>query len=201
MPSAPKRGLDRGSLADVYQPTLITGMLSAVYWFDDAVRQTQEAVGLPSWTRAQSFLVLNIMFGEHRTTRLAKRLGVSRQAVGRLVNEMVEMGVLATEPDPTDARALCVSIAPKTAMTHGYATVMAVHALEDYLSERVGARRLQAMREVLQADWGPPPTLSMAALKAAAARHHVADDPAAPVEPHVPDHSQPRPARKATRKG
>ena len=40
-----------------------------------------------------------------RQTELARRLGVSKQAVGQLVDELVEAEVLERIPDPTDGRA------------------------------------------------------------------------------------------------
>lgn len=43
-----------------------------------------------------------------RQTELARRLGVSKQAVGQLVDELVEAEVLERAPDPSDGRAKLV---------------------------------------------------------------------------------------------
>lgn len=45
-----------------------------------------------------------------RPTELARRLGISKQAVGPLVDDLVSWGMLERAPDPTDGRANVVRL-------------------------------------------------------------------------------------------
>lgn len=45
-----------------------------------------------------------------RITDLAARAGMTRQMMGRLVRELDDLGYLMTDPDPTDQRAIIVSL-------------------------------------------------------------------------------------------
>lgn len=47
-----------------------------------------------------------------RLTEIAARAGLTKQAIGPLVHELVTMGVLSMAPDPTDGRARMVRFTP-----------------------------------------------------------------------------------------
>src|SRR5919198_6016329 len=61
--------------------------------------------GAPTLRPAHTRLLPHIDQEGTRLTELARRVGITKQAVGQLVDEMVEMGTLAIEPDPADGRA------------------------------------------------------------------------------------------------
>lgn len=82
-----------------------------------------------------------------RQTELAERLGISKQAVGRLVDELVEMGMLRLAPDPRDGRAKLVHF-EREGLTGGLSKLGRV---EDELTEMIGARRMRGLREALLA--------------------------------------------------
>lgn len=73
---------------------------------------------------------------------------ISKQAVGKRIQEMVEAGLLAVEPDPHDGRA---TIARRTA--EGDRTLALIlqesAALEAELARRVGEQRYRTFRTVL----------------------------------------------------
>lgn len=83
-----------------------------------------------------------------RLTDLAARLGVTKQAAGQLVDELVEMGVLERVPDPTDARAKLVRFSKRgrAALFEGLAVLA---ELEDELRSVVGDERMRALHDVL----------------------------------------------------
>jgi DNA-binding MarR family transcriptional regulator len=83
-----------------------------------------------------------------RPTELARRLGVTKQAVHPLVEELVTMGVLERTPDPRDARATLVRFSTRKGRTllDGLATLAAV---DRELGELLGAPRLEALRTAL----------------------------------------------------
>ena len=48
-----------------------------------------------------------------RAVEIARQAGISKQAVSKLVDELVEKGYLELKPDPTDGRALLVYMSDK----------------------------------------------------------------------------------------
>lgn len=79
-----------------------------------------------------------------RLTELARRVGTSKQAVGQVVSELEDMGVLTREPDPEDGRAkrVCFTPAGRRSLVEGLAIP---GELEHELAERLGPRRLRAL--------------------------------------------------------
>ena len=72
---------------------------------EHALGQMRARMGLETLREAHAQLFPHIDLEGTRLTTLAERLGVSKQAVGQLVEELVGFGVLVRAPDPTDGRA------------------------------------------------------------------------------------------------
>jgi len=72
-----------------------------------AIARVQRRV--PSARLAHTTLLPYIDFGGTRQTEIARRAGITKQAVGQLVDDMVAVGMLRREPDPDDARAQLVT--------------------------------------------------------------------------------------------
>lgn len=142
---------------------LVFDFMRAQEWFSESVRVTREALGLPPVSTAQALLLGHIAQGERRPARLARSIGVSRQAVSALVTQLVREGVLRTEPDPQDARALWVDFAPNH-LAQRDAVVLILRKLERRLGEVIGEDRLAVLRHALCMDWGPPLKLDADAL-------------------------------------
>ncbi len=85
-----------------------------------------------------------------RLTELAKRLGMTKQAAGQLVDELVEMGVLERVPDPADARAKLVRFSKKgrRGLLEG---LEILRGIEDEMRELVGEANMRAMHDALAA--------------------------------------------------
>lgn len=85
-----------------------------------------------------------------RLTDLASRLGVTKQAAGQLVDELVEMGMLERAPDPADARAKLVRFTRrgKAGILDGIAVLK---ELEAELEELVGASNMRTVHDALTA--------------------------------------------------
>ncbi len=84
-----------------------------------------------------------------RLTELARRLGVSKQAAGQLVDELVEMGVLERVPDPVDARAKLIRFGRRRgglALMEGLAVL---GEIEGKLADELGRQRIDALHETL----------------------------------------------------
>lgn len=62
----------------------------------------------PRFTLAHTRLMPHLDLEGTRPSELARRMGTSKQAVGQLVNDLEDMGVLTRKPDPIDGRARLV---------------------------------------------------------------------------------------------
>jgi DNA-binding MarR family transcriptional regulator len=71
---------------------------------EQALERLRERTGLPL-RAAHTALLPHVDFEGTRLTELARRMGVSKQAVHQLVGEMEAMGALERVPDPDDGRA------------------------------------------------------------------------------------------------
>ncbi|TNF24626.1 MAG: MarR family transcriptional regulator [Deltaproteobacteria bacterium] len=112
-----------------------------------ALARARERVDAPLRS-AHLALLPHIPFEGIRQTALADALEVSKQAVGQLVGELTEFGVLALVPDPTDRRAKLVRFT-----AHGVAMMregLAVFGeLERELAAHVGPPAMDELRALL----------------------------------------------------
>lgn len=85
-----------------------------------------------------------------RPTELARRLGVSKQAVGQLIDELEAMGMVERRPDPEDGRARRVhfSARGREALLHGLGVL---RGLEAELAAQIGPAQMQALHGALVA--------------------------------------------------
>src|SRR4051794_4665883 len=83
-----------------------------------------------------------------RLTDLAERLGVTKQAAGQLVDELVEMNLLERVADPADARAKLVrfSARGRAALFEGLSVL---REIETGITELVGEKKMRIFHEVL----------------------------------------------------
>jgi DNA-binding MarR family transcriptional regulator len=140
----------------MHSPYLMMNLLSAVYWFDEALQIALKEAGIPNVSRAQSMLIANISAGEHRATRIARNLGVTRQAISLMLSELEMRGIVELVPDPDDRRARIVRFAEEANVTRR-AAAKALHFLELKLVERIGLPASHGLRDAMRMDWGDPP--------------------------------------------
>jgi DNA-binding MarR family transcriptional regulator len=97
---------------------------------------------------AHTSLFPHIDQGGTRLTELARRLGVTKQAVGQLVGDLEEMGVVQRADDPVDGRAKLVRFTDRgiRAIEHGLGVL---RGIESELEQRIGARRMRELHETL----------------------------------------------------
>ena len=60
---------------------LLLSLLQGFYWFDEGLQNYLQARGWPVVSRPQSMVMANIVLGVRRPSDIARRLGVSRQAI------------------------------------------------------------------------------------------------------------------------
>ena len=104
--------------------------------------------GAPAVRPAHTKLFPHVTREGVRLTELARRVGVTKQAVQPLVAELAAWGFVEVVPDPTDGRARLVrwTDAGLRGILDGLAVLAALDAA---LEGRVGAARWAALREAL----------------------------------------------------
>lgn len=135
---------------------LMMNLVSAIYWFDEALQSRLEDLGYPGLGRTQSLLLANIAAGEQRAIRIARNLGVTRQAISQILGELEARGIVTVSTDPHDRRARIVEFHPSATALRKAASAVLVE-MEETLGERIGTARLEALRDALAANWGDPP--------------------------------------------
>lgn len=83
-----------------------------------------------------------------RLTDLAEALGVSKQAVGQLVDELCDMGMLERRPDPEDGRAkrVCYTNLGRQGLFDGLAIL---REEERCMEQAIGAKRFAQLHAAL----------------------------------------------------
>ncbi|HVU02887.1 MAG TPA: MarR family transcriptional regulator [Polyangiaceae bacterium] len=117
---------------------------------ETALERVAAKPGRPRLRRSHMSLFPHVDLGGTRITDLAERLGVTKQAVSQLVDDLVGFGVLAREKDPEDARAVRVVFTEKgrEGIFEGLAVL---RTLEGELASAIGERQMADLRRALVA--------------------------------------------------
>ena len=87
--------------------------------------------------------------GGSRLTDLAESSGLSKQAVGEVVDDLEKLGYVERAQDPQDGRAKVIRLTKRGADAHR--TALEIFAeIERNWTERHGAERVRTMRELLE---------------------------------------------------
>jgi DNA-binding MarR family transcriptional regulator len=102
----------------------------------------------PPVRAAHTALFPHLDFEGIRLTELAARVGVTKQAVGQLVDDLVELGMVERISDPTDRRAKRVRFSRRghAALMHGLGILREV---EEALAGAIGRRRMRELHATL----------------------------------------------------
>src|SRR3954464_204895 len=105
--------------------------------------------------RSHSLVFAHLDADGTRPAEIARRAGISRQAVGQTVAQMKTQGLGKLAPDPSNRRARLVQPTAKGRKALER-TGTGSAAAEKVLSRRIGASRVKGLREALEQDWGTP---------------------------------------------
>lgn len=133
-------------------------LLSGFRWFDDGLRRNLAARGWPPISSGQSLVFAHLDPGGTTISELARRIGVTRQAVHQMTTALAAAGLVELRPCPGDARSRLVILTPKGRRSVPLALAI-FDQLEKLLAARIGKRRAADLRVALEAEWGPPPDL------------------------------------------
>jgi DNA-binding MarR family transcriptional regulator len=105
--------------------------------------------------RSQTLVFSHLDAEGTRPAEIARRAGISRQAVGQTVAQMRELGLVKLAPDPTNRRARLVQPTAKGRRALERSGTGSA-AAEKVLTRRIGAARVKSLRDALEQDWGKP---------------------------------------------
>lgn len=105
--------------------------------------------GHPEVKQSHNAVFATLLESGNRATDMAERAGITRQSMGEIVREMVDLGILEMRPDPDDRRAKLV-----TYSEHGleFARDGYQHLidLEKRFAEEFGEEEYELARKVLE---------------------------------------------------
>jgi DNA-binding MarR family transcriptional regulator len=133
----------------VTEPQLARLLLAAHRTLSADLVDELEERGWPDLRASQAALVLNVdRRSGTRLTELARRAGVTKQAMMIVVDELEVRGIVRRTPDPEDGRAKVVRL---TARGRQFAAECrrAVAAVEARAKRTLGGRRYDVLRETL----------------------------------------------------
>jgi len=134
-------------------------LLTAFRWFDDALRNSLAAQGLPSLTHSQSLVMSCLVSDGIRISDIARRLDMTRQGAQKAVVALEAMGLVQTEVDLKNTSAKIVHLT-KLGLQNIESAQQIFKDLEKELTNRIGEKNSRALRKALEQDWSMPPTIS-----------------------------------------
>ena len=131
------------------EPQLARLLLAAHRTLSADLADELDERGWPDIRASQAALVLNVdrRFGT-RLTVLARRSGVTKQAMMIVVDELEVRGLVRRTPDPEDGRAKVVRLTAR-GRTFAAECRRAVAAVEARARRTLGGRRYDGLRETL----------------------------------------------------
>lgn len=104
--------------------------------------------GFEEFTPAQARVAQRIADGGSRVTELAEAANITKQSAGFLVEQLERAGYVQRVPDPSDARARLVQLAPRGQAAADVANAM-VAEIEAEWEAYLGKSRMRALKESL----------------------------------------------------
>lgn len=143
-------GQERDELEREKRGSLLQLMFRSARILNDiAIEQVRRTMGLEGLRPAHTALFPHIDLDGTRLTELARRLGISKQAVGQLVDELEAMGGLERVPDPVDGRAKLVRFRRRKGRLVLFEGLEVLGKLETALEQEVGPAVVEQLREGL----------------------------------------------------
>jgi len=139
------RATDRRALEADKRATTFQVLLKVARLVNErSIAKARAATGKNVFRQALANLFPHIDLEGTRVSDLAARVGVSKQAVSKLVGELEGEGLLELAADPSDARARLVRFTPQgiAAIHRG---MQILREVEAELTEAVGAARLERL--------------------------------------------------------
>lgn len=130
-------------------------LMQAQQWLVVSLLHQMAHRGHNELTPAHLSFLANLDCGETHASAVARRMGVSRQAVYRSTRELQKLGLLRLIDDPEAGNRKIVQMTPR-GMKVATDARACLTAVESTLEQRIGARRYAQLQAALSADWGQP---------------------------------------------
>jgi DNA-binding MarR family transcriptional regulator len=128
----------------VTQQTITQLLLEAVRALEADLGPALEDRGAFELTATQARVLLLVDRTGTRLTELARRGGVTKQAMMQMIDDLQALGCVRRAPDPLDARAKVVRLTAKGLRQRAGAR-KALQMVEGRLKRRLGPRRYEAL--------------------------------------------------------
>lgn len=139
--------------APLEQP-LGQALISANQWMSSSLLHLMKAKGHDKLTGAHLTFFCHLNCGVTHASEVARRMGISRQAVYKITRELQRIGALELREDPEDKRQKTIfmtDLGERVALD----TRAAMAEVEAHLRDVVGPKRFESMAEILRLDRGP----------------------------------------------
>jgi DNA-binding MarR family transcriptional regulator len=144
MPKTTRRQKLEAQLSLRKQHSVAQALFQAARVYNElAIARMRERV--PEARLAHTRLMPYIDLAGTRQSVVARRAGITKQAVGQLVDELVELGYLQRRADPTDGRALLVEFTD-AGLEQLIAGFDVLDAIEAELSAQLSERTLKTLQ-------------------------------------------------------
>lgn len=140
---------DKQLIEYLRRKSLMQLLLNYYEWFDENLQAMLSSSGEAAFSKSQSTIFINLAEGRNTAVDIARHLGVSKQAVNKTVNELVDRGYLRLTVDDQDKR--IKRIEPTTAgLEKGRQASEALLALEKELAGKIGEEAFHSLRKALE---------------------------------------------------
>ena len=145
------RGTDLSLLEQKKKESVGQLLLKCARLFNEqALARVNRSSGRPELRPAHTNLLPHIDFAGTRITEIARKLGITKQAVSQTIGDLEELGVVETFTDPSDGRAKLVRYTPKGAEGIQQGLRLLVD-LERELAQSIGEGQMRALHGALLA--------------------------------------------------
>lgn len=127
-------------------------LLKRSAWFEESAMERARASGYDRVTPAMSRMFGHMSGRPIGLSDLARRLGITRQAVHKCASEAAQLGLIEFVPDPANARIVRVQFT-QAGWEMSALAARDFDEIEAGLRERMGARNLNELKRLLQMAW------------------------------------------------
>ena len=136
---------------------IMLSLLNGFSWLDEGLQNYLRSRGWPAVTRPQSMVMACIEMGLQHPSDIARRLGVSRQAIHNTLKSMIDLDMIDLVEHPTNKRVKTVELTTMGDAMRKDAKA-SMRLMLETLNERLGPQKVIQLANLLTMDWGTPLT-------------------------------------------